>query len=204
VFPIEKRLLSEHLARLCVLFEDLRVETSGISADELGRLDEVSPILRSLYFLRRSIATLYEFDRAIRELDELAEFSEVRDQLSPGGLRLWSRAVGYFRKHTSRIARLRNHVGGHFGLEAATHAVKGFATDATSSIEVVTYVNGTKGVRLGFASEVAATALLRNISGHTIEASARKLIRTVVVGYGHAINAVYCITGAYLWNRFGR
>lgn len=49
------------IACLCVLFEDLRMELAGQTAEEIHGMDECSDAGRKVYFLRRSIATLHEF-----------------------------------------------------------------------------------------------------------------------------------------------
>ena len=59
------------MAALCVLFEDLRIELSGQVEDNLLRMDECGKEGRRFYFLRRSIATLYEFSEVIQELDTI-------------------------------------------------------------------------------------------------------------------------------------
>jgi hypothetical protein len=95
VFPTQRnKLLHQQIARLCVLFEDLRIEVSGMAAEDLGRLDEVDPKLRGLYFLRRSVGTLHEFTEALREIDQSVEFTEIRERLkSIGAIQHWVRAT---------------------------------------------------------------------------------------------------------------
>lgn len=58
------------LARVSVLFEDLRIEEYASRLDTLHDLDVVGSGYRKIYFLRRSIATLWEFAGAIEMLDQ--------------------------------------------------------------------------------------------------------------------------------------
>ena len=155
------------------------------------------------YFLRRSIGTLHEFVDALKEIDKLPEFAVVRGRLDSLGLRHWNRAILYFKRHRSTIARVRNHVGGHFGAQAAKHAIENFVPGAAGSLEVTIYSHRGGGAILGFASEIAATALVRNLKGRDSEHKIRRLFRMALAGYQHAVRAVDCITVVYLWGRFG-
>lgn len=79
--------VGEHLIRLVVLYEDLRLEYHAFYADDLGELDETAPIYRRLYFLRRIYVTLEEVRRALCALDASKEFrSFIQNQL-PGDRR---------------------------------------------------------------------------------------------------------------------
>jgi hypothetical protein len=194
--------LHAQIASISVLFEDLRIELAGISADTLGELDEIGKSRRSLYFLRRSIATLHEFTNALNELDKLPSFESIRTRFNEGSGRHWRRALTYLRKHERYVARMRHHVGGHFGKQAAMLAIESLLPDAVSSLEIALYGGG-GGAKLFFESEIAATALLKNISGTSSADKARKMIRHAIIGFRHAVRAVYCVTVHYLWDRFG-
>jgi len=76
IFPAQDAQMSARIARLCVLYEDLRIELLGVT-NEIPLLDEVGSELRMHYFLRRSIATLHEFSEALRLLDEFPDFPRV-------------------------------------------------------------------------------------------------------------------------------
>jgi hypothetical protein len=191
------------IARLCVLFEDLRIEISGLSADDLGRLDECGKNGRGLYFLRRSIATLHEFTSALDDLDQLPSFQPVRARFNGVAQRHWDRALKYFRKHERYVARMRHNVGGHFGKQATESAVRNLYPASVGSLEIFSY-GSTGGAKLLFATEIAATATLGNVKGDSSQARSRKMVRRAVVGYRHAVWAVDCIVKFYLWDRFGR
>jgi hypothetical protein len=88
-----ERMLDAHIARLAVLYEDLRVETSAIKAHSIPCLDVLDPehehrdvparigSYRSHYFLRRSIGTLSEFADGLRLLTECEEFVLIKPGL---------------------------------------------------------------------------------------------------------------------------
>jgi hypothetical protein len=191
------------IACLCVLFEDLRIELTGQSAPELGRLDECGKPGRKLYFLRRSIATLYEFGEVIRELDQMPSFQIIRAKFDAVAEDHWARATTYFQKYNRYVTRLRNNVGGHFGSGAGASAIKNLLPDAVGSLQVRFTEKG-GGATLFFATEIAATGTLRHVPGATISAKARRLVRHALVAYRWATRAVDCITVNYLWDRFGK
>jgi len=148
------------------------------------------------------MATLHEFTIALDELDRLPSFQPVRSAFNEVAQYHWARALKYFRKHESYVARMRHHVGGHFGKQAADLAVRNLDSGSIDSIEIVSY-GSAGGAKLLFASEIAATATLRNIKGDSSQAKARKMMRRAIVGYRHAVWAVDCIIRFYLWDRFG-
>jgi hypothetical protein len=189
---------------LYVLFEDLRIELAGQAAQELGGLDECGKTGRQLYFIRRSIATLYEFAAVIRELDQMPSFQIIRAKFDAVAERQWERAATYFQKYDRYIKRLRNNVGGHFGSETEELAIKNLLPDAVGSIEVRFTDGGKGGAALFFATEIAATGTLCHVPGATIPAKARRLLRHAYVAYRWATRAVDCITVHYLWGRFGK
>jgi hypothetical protein len=78
----EERQLNAKLARVCVLFEDLRIEVRGIAELSIAALDvldseqenQFAPPHRTgryrrYYFVRRSISTIREFAEALRLLN---------------------------------------------------------------------------------------------------------------------------------------
>jgi hypothetical protein len=113
------------------------MELAGQTVADLGGLDANGVGARKLYFLRRSIATLHEFTKAIQELDKLPSFQPIKVGFDSAARVHWSRAVVYFKKHDSYIARLRNNVGGHFAKPSAKEAISHLLPDATGSLEVI-------------------------------------------------------------------
>lgn len=49
------------LARMCVLYEDLRLEVYAGMEERIPSCDQTSVMYRKMYFLRRSTITLVEF-----------------------------------------------------------------------------------------------------------------------------------------------
>lgn len=69
------------MAQLSVLYEDLRIETFALTADEqeVMRLDSLDKKYRVHYFLRRSMVTLLEFSGVLVKLSRTTEFKTERE-----------------------------------------------------------------------------------------------------------------------------
>lgn len=182
-----------HMARLAVLYEDLRIEVIGAAQVSIPVLDTTDERYRRNYFLRRGIATLLEFAETIRLLDECPEFKAVKARFDTNLISLWDKGLRFFWRHEQFFRKVRNDIGGHFGLTAALFA-------AVGKIEA----RGEKTMHLHFAGELVATATLRHLQASTNEQRFSRLLRTVVSGFRHATECTHCVPLAYLWERFGR
>lgn len=120
------------MARLCVLFEDLRIELTGLDllAQDAGedsasnrRFGRTGDQMRRIYFLRRSIGTCWEFAEALRLLDETDGFRPILANFEGPARARWDGSVQYFSLHERFWKNIRNDVGGHFGESAARFAV---------------------------------------------------------------------------------
>lgn len=151
------------------------------------------------YFLRRSIATLVEFAETVRLLEQCTEFEVVRSHFSPEIAKYWDEASLSFRKEEHLLERVRNDIGGHFGQQAATYVVQNFDPAAVGKLEL-----SSRGFRLHFVGEIAATAALRHVNGPTYESRSEQLVGTVKKAYRQATRATKCVVTCYLWERFGR
>ena len=72
------------IARLSVLFEDLRIEEYASRPERLEELDIIGKSYRQMYFLRRSIATLVECASAIEMLDQRPGVSKIKEEVQQG------------------------------------------------------------------------------------------------------------------------
>lgn len=119
------------VVRMCVLFEDLRLELNAIEADSIPKLDVLDPAGRFVetkdvgkarrhYFLRRSIGTLHEFAEAIRWINACPEMHALKNSWgSVEATKTWDSAVSFFLTNQRFIEDVRNDIGGHFGINAA-------------------------------------------------------------------------------------
>jgi len=188
-----------HMARLAVLYEDLRIELTAVATRSIPILDVTDERYRTNYFLRRSIATLVEFAEAIRLLNACSEFQGVKARFGGEVGRYWDEGVRFFSRHERFLKLVRNDIGGHFGQQAAVFAVAHFDPEAVGKIQ-----RAERTVHLHFAGELAATASLRHLRGSTNEQKFSRLLREVVAGFRHATRCTHCVVLGYLWERFGR
>jgi len=191
------------LMRLAVLFEDLRIETSGLKmlrSDPF--LADCSSEVRMMYFLRRSLATLYEFKDAFYAVARTKAFRSLA--LSSSERRTWEEAVEFFQNHSTFINGVRNDIGGHYGKEGALRTLKKLALDEVGGIQVGWLPDGEAGIKLMFAAPLTATCLLdRSDGGSTLE-RVTWIIGFITDAYSHAIRATEIVSVLYYWPRFQR
>jgi hypothetical protein len=199
VFAGQGPILAAHIARVCVLYEDLRIELYATAEPSIALLDKTDEHYRRHYFLRRCIATLFEFAEALRLLDARKEFHTVKTNFNAPLVESWDGAVNFFGKHEALLKLVRNDIGGHFGLKAAVYGVANVDPSNPEKIEV-----REGNVYLHFAGEIAAAATMQHLEGPTVAHKFENFMQTVVVpGFKHATKSVQCVAVAYLWERFG-
>ncbi len=203
--PSPRSLLHENIARLAVLYEDLRIELTAASQPSIRKLDKLDPRYRRNYFLRKCIGTTVEFAEAIRFLDRSLEFKVVKARFSPEISRYWTDAVKFFRRNERILKAVRNDIGGHFGTHAAKYAVSNLDPDTMGKIEAIDIGGPRARIHLIFAGEIAAVASLRHLTkGSTPSQRFAGLLRMLVVSFRHSTRCVHSIVACYLWERFGR
>jgi hypothetical protein len=181
-------------AQLFVLYEDLRLELSGVSAPKLGSLDGADVKYRMHYFIRRATGTWVEFSQALRTMDKDPDLLALKGSFDAESSKKWRNAVRFFTRYHSRVMRVRNDIGGHFGASAAKYAVGNLKPDVIGELELVSY--GSRATMIPhFAGEIAATATLQHMPY-------RKLLRILRVGWKYGIYATPAITAHYYWKRF--
>ena len=202
VFNDPRSLVDAHIARLCVLFEDLRIETYGIIGESLPSLDFTGEAYRRNYFLRRSIATVLEVAEELRLLCNLQDFQKIRSSFDETSLKRWEKAVRFFRRYERFFELVRNDIGGHFGLGAAIYALSDLPPEYVGIIEIMRGGKNGAGVKLEFAGQIATSAMFRHKGKHTDEWYLYHLLRLTRAGYRHAIRAINSIAAFYLWDKF--
>ena len=213
----EERLIDAYIARLCVLYEDLKIEILAISADSIPNLDVLDPVAeytaprnvgkyRRNYFLRRAIATLYEFAEGLRLLSECPDFAPVEPDFDSDAKKEWRTATDFFNQNKGLIKNVRNDIGGHFGSQAAIYAVPNLSLDAAGKIEIERDApNGRIWAKMHFAGDIAAAALMRHLQGGTPEEQVGGFMDNLLVpGLRYATGCVHILAMHYLWPRFGR
>jgi hypothetical protein len=115
--------------------------------------------------VRRSIGTIREFAQALRLINDDPDFQPNALKYVEEAKATWDSAITFFEKNESLLRAIRNDIGGHFGHRAALNALDKLRPDAYSSIELV---DGRE-LRLQFAGELAASALLRHLQNDDIK-----------------------------------
>ena len=138
------------VARLCVLYEDLRLEFRGSELDDIKELDRIGRDPRRFYFVRRTLATLVEIDGAMHKLNMNAEFKRIKKAMKADRRKLWDDAVKAFARHHDFLNEWRNDVGGHFHDGAASYAVDEIHQDTVGAVEFYR-TSGGADVKMPFA-----------------------------------------------------
>jgi hypothetical protein len=205
------------VASLSVLYEDLRIEMTGIATRSLSALDVLEPekefldrpeligSFRKFYFMRRSIATVREFAETLRLIHNNPFWTAFVQTLRPDSREYVTEtvatAIAFFTRKEPLIKKIRNDIGGHFGQKTAQSALNSLAAESMGKMEIVT--NGDDSdIRLNFATEIAAAALLKHLPGQEINAFQDLLNDTIVECYRHATRSVQVICGVWVWQRF--
>lgn len=192
------------IARIAVLFEDLRIELNAASQDEIPRLDVINARHRKTYFLRRAIATLREFGEAIRFLQGQPEFKAIRRSFEDSeAIDMWTEAVSFFKDNAEYIQQIRNDFGGHFSRSAARYAVTHIDPSIIGSIEIK-FGNGLATPKALFVAPLADEAMLKRRGDKTREEYAKELIDFAVTGFQHASSCVHVLLRHYLIPRFAQ
>jgi hypothetical protein len=190
------------LAQVAVLYEDLRLELTGLEK-EFPDLQAIGKNYRRNYFVRRSIATLVEFSVALKMLDDNADWQAVKARFNSESAAGWLAAMKYCKENHLYLKKIRDDFGGHFGFKAARWAVQNLSKDAPGSIEIYKKPTENKaGPKMHFASEFVSTAMCRHKGNLELVDHLRYMYRTTLEGYGHATNCVHIIVVAYFYERF--
>lgn len=205
------------LAQMSVLYEDLRIETLGVTANatEVVRLDYLDERYRVHYFLRRSTVTLMEFRGALARIYKTDEFkTEKRATMSPRAneTRLRNRdlfkmlddALKFFEAKHHLLRNIRNAVGGHFTDDAAESATTSLHPEASGKLKITFDAEGRGGgPLLYYAGEIAATAFTKALPGlRSRQDEISEAIQTIRDGYAYATKAMHALIILFLWDRF--
>ncbi len=155
---------------------------------------------RRYYFVRRSIGTLREFADALRLISDNVDLRLNATRFVEDAKATWDSAVAFFEQNEIFLRAIRNDIGGHFGQQAALNALDKLRPEACSTIELV---DGRE-LRLQFAGEIAASALLPHLQNDDIKEYQTLLRECIKPGYKHAARCVQILVAEYLWHRFGR
>ena len=207
VFWKGNRELAIRVARVCVLFEDLRLEHIGSRATEDLPLDALSKQYRKFYFLRRSLVSLDEFCGALNRLNEVKAWTQyIESHDDKRRQKMWADAVKFFHRKKKRSETLRGDIGGHFPESAAKWSIERLHEDTTGALRIE-YGSKTADAKLPFATELVASVILRTAREHELPDSEMRafingIFDDVTDGCQHAVDAVHVVIAEYLAPRF--
>jgi hypothetical protein len=205
IFDTPDSELGPLIARLTVLYEDLRIELYGATDDSIPHLDGNTTRYRKFYFLRRSTVTLVEFRGALHRLNECPEFQELRKRFDEEQEKRWVDANAFFGKHHAHLKAVRNHCGGHFPLSTTIKAVRETHPDTVGSMEIDFGKDGEHvRVYFKFALEFVGPAIVAEKKpGEDLESYAHRLFDVLWEAWLHVVKVMHAIAKATLVPRFG-
>jgi hypothetical protein len=192
--------MSAQVARLLVLYEDLRIELSAVEQEKIPPLDEAGAEYRRLYFLRRTLATFREVHSAFQQLSQDDDFRKlVLRDMNPELKKVWKDAVKYFDTNAETIRSARNAVGGHFSNGAGRHVVEQM-DDRVGSVEVTFHGSGVGGgTTFHLAGELVAVAMTHSKPpGEDDLKYFNSLIEIMAGAVGHVTKATHVLALAYV------
>jgi len=199
--------LLNRLARLSVLFEDFRIEWYALRGDvSFGDLDTIGSKYRAIYFLRRSLVTLNEFQGGLTQLQITDEFKRAKSSLSKMDADEITAANLFFQQNSDRMKEFRNELGGHLKLAGIEFATAHFTSDVSGKIEWNTHKSDDHclSLELHYANEIVAGAISSRLQGRKdLVEELREALEFIMQGYVHVQGSMYALTHAFLWDRFG-
>lgn len=191
-----------HFARMCILYEDLKLEFAGAAATDIPGLDASSVHIRRYYFLRRAFATVAEIEQSIIVLNKDKMPKYFKEWLSPDAIKKWDGIVKYFAANHALLKGWRNDMGGHFHDDATEYVLNEVDADTVGSFEVVPRGKGSE-IRMPFVALFPMIALARNKpAGETIEEAVERANIFLAEAVGNCIKAIDIIIEEHIYPRF--
>jgi hypothetical protein len=207
VFGEGNSVLLNAIARLCILYEDIRLELNQLrQIQERRAAGEVldSDDFQVAYFMRRALVTLVEFRRALTRIRGTQEFKHAiafhpkmeKDDLLP--------VEQFFQQHEARIKELRNEFGGHLQ-EASVKFATGHVSDVSGKITMNLRSEGwTMGLECDFVSQLMAGIITSKLAGKDYKGELGEAIEMMGTAFGHVQVATVALVYMFLWDRFGK
>lgn len=193
------------IARLCVLYEDLRLEIDALRlVNEKPEDDRTSSDqYRVMYFLRRALSTLIEFRGGLTTVYKTPEFK--RATLTALDERYIVQADHFLQAHWTRLKELRNEFGGHVKLPGVQFATEHFSDVVGSVTWNPARHAWSVALECDFAGHIIAGTISSKLArGTDVRAELQAAISTIGEGFVHAQAAMVALVHAFLWDRFGR
>jgi hypothetical protein len=188
----DERAMNIQLARLCVLYEDMRLEYDGAEAETIPALDRIGRDPRRFYFVRRTLATFTEIAGAVNKLNSNPEFKRLKRGFDKETVRMWDKAAKWFEANRDFLKDWRNDVGGHLLDKAAGYAVDSIHETTVGAIELMRVGNSAE-AKLPFAYELVAVAMTRHKAQQTEQQFLEDSFTTLVQGFDAVRDAVHAV-----------
>jgi hypothetical protein len=193
------------IARLAILYEDLRLEMKEFQGLHhkvivLGGTDTDN---RGIYFLRRALETLVEFGRGLNTIRRMSEFKTAEPGLTKLDAGFIADADKFLQQNWARLKDLRNEFAGHIQSEGVRFALE----HLTNEVGLVTWKPvpdaWTVGIECEFAGVLLAGAISSKLQGGTdVLTELNTALDILAKGFGHAQGAMVALVHAFLWERF--
>jgi hypothetical protein len=193
------------IARLSVLYEDLRLELAELHEVNTKPEEErtAADQYRVMYFLRRALSTLIEFRGGLTTVCLTQEFKNAT--LSSWESAYIARADSFLQAHWDKLKALRNEFGGHVKLPGITFATEHFSDVVGSVTWNRSREEWSMGLECDFAGHVVAGAISSKlVAGTDVRTELHTALSIISDGFLHAQAAMVALVHAFLWDRFGR
>jgi hypothetical protein len=203
-FGYGKSEMYNRIARICVLYEDLRIETGKLFgfSKAFKNDGEVMNTFEVLYYIRRSTASLSEYRGALNQLCNDQEFKNQLNSLKKMFADHITEAYEYLEDNQKIIKNLRDSFGGHFLSRYVQHATENFPAEAIGKIEWISDPVNPWSLNIDLAANIITSGL-----GHALQSKEdllEKFQSTVAIistAYRQVQHATYALVYCFLWNR---
>lgn len=138
------------VARLAAIYEDLRIEIGELRRIQFQYEESGSilPEYRTIYFLRRGLASVFEFRRALTLVRKSEEFKNAEAGLTETDRQFIVNADIYLQEHWQQIKDLRNEFGAHMQAEGVQFATANVGT----VVGGITWNHNSDGLPMGWSA----------------------------------------------------
>lgn len=199
--------LLNHVARLAVVYEDLRIEIAELRAIQQSHNENGLPIpeYRTIYFLRRALASIVEFRGGLTRVRSNPDFKQAEGSMPKIASEHLLDAERHLNQHWNQIKDLRNELGAHVQAEGVNFAT----TNLAGAVGSITWNFASDGLPMGlecnFAGQIVAGSITSKLPrGGDMLAEAQKALDVIISSFVHVQAAMCGLALSFLWDRFGR
>ena len=195
---------SIQLARLIVLYEDLRIEVAGSVNREIPGLDETGRQYRKLYFVRRAFATIDEIRGALNQINSTTKMKALRSHLSEDSVAEWMTALQFFNEQAGFVGDQRNLYGGHFLYKTAKFALAHLSSATVGVVGIEkSQIKRSAHVVFKFALELVGIGLTADRAEEDIQQFAQRNFDVLTTAMRHATTAIHIVSDHHILKPFG-